>query len=51
MQPIQAVVPPAVTLPDPSVLMYPWNVLWVMIACLTLMTFIGTWIITRGWKE
>ena len=36
---------------DPSIFMYPWYVWWVLIIGLTLMTFIGTWLITRRWEE
>ena len=28
-----------------------WYVWWAMIIGTFLMTFIGTWLITRGWKE
>jgi len=48
MQPIQVA---QTVLPDPSVLMFPWYVWWTLIIGLFLMTFIGTWLITRGWKE
>ena len=42
---------PPVVLPDPSVLLFPWYVWGVLIAIMILGTFIGTWMITRGWKE
>jgi hypothetical protein len=51
MQPMQPVVPPPVTLPDPGVLMSPWYVWWILIIGLFLMTFVGTWLITRRWEE
>jgi hypothetical protein len=37
--------------PDPAELMFPWTIWWILIIGLFLMTFIGTWIITRRWKE
>lgn len=51
MQATQPIATPLVQLPDPSVLLYPWYIWGVLIAIMILMTFIGTWIITRGWKE
>ncbi|MCX8110693.1 MAG: hypothetical protein N3D15_05545 [Syntrophorhabdaceae bacterium] len=51
MQPTQPIAPPPVQLPDASVLLAPWYVWWALIIGLFLMTFIGTWLITRGWKE
>ncbi len=32
-------------------LMFPWYVWWIMVVGLFLMTFIGTYIITRRWDE
>lgn len=37
--------------PDTATLMYPWYYWWIMIIGLFLMTMVGTWLITRGWKE
>ncbi|OQC48699.1 MAG: hypothetical protein BWX58_01075 [Deltaproteobacteria bacterium ADurb.Bin026] len=37
--------------PDTVTLMYPWYIWWSMIIGLFLMTFIGTWLITRRWGE
>ena len=37
--------------PDPCVLMFPWYVWWTLIVGTFLMTAIGTWLITRRWKE
>lgn len=51
MQATQPIATPLVQLPDPSVLLYPWYIWGVLIVIMILMTFIGTWIITRGWKE
>lgn len=36
---------------DSATLMNPWYYWWAMIILLFLMTFVGTWLITRGWKE
>lgn len=38
-------------IPTQSELMFPWYVWWVMIIGLFLMTFIGTFIITRRWDK
>jgi Mg2+ and Co2+ transporter CorA len=32
-------------------LMAPWIVWWILIIGLTLMTFVGTWLITRRWEK
>lgn len=32
-------------------LMFPWYIWWIMVVGLFLMTFIGTYIITRRWDE
>ncbi len=32
-------------------LMFPWYVWWIMVVGLFLMTFVGTYIVTRGWEE
>ena len=37
--------------PDSSVLMFPWYVWWTLIIATFLMTIIGTWLITRRWRE
>lgn len=37
--------------PDTATLMFPWYIWWVMIVGLFLMTFVGTWLITRRWNE
>ncbi|OPX99695.1 MAG: hypothetical protein A4E59_00209 [Syntrophorhabdus sp. PtaB.Bin027] len=37
--------------PDTTTLMLPWYIWWIMIVGLFLMTFIGTWLITRRWSE
>ena len=37
--------------PDTTTLMLPWYIWWIMIVSLFLMTFIGTWLITRRWSE
>ncbi len=37
--------------PDPCVLMCPWYVWWTLIVGTFLITVIGTWLITRRWKE
>ena len=36
--------------PQPEVSMIAWTVWWLLIIGLTLMTFVGTWLITRRWK-
>ena len=37
--------------PDPAELMFPWIVWGILIIGLTLVTFVGTWLIIRRWKE
>jgi len=37
--------------PTTEILMHPWYVWWALIIGLFLMTFIGTWIITRRWDK
>ena len=37
--------------PQPEVSMFAWYVWWLLIIGLTLMTFVGTWLIIRRWKE
>ncbi len=37
--------------PDTTILAHPWYIWWAMVIGLFLMTFIGTWIITRRWDE
>ena len=32
-------------------LMTPWIVWWILIIGLTLMTFVGTWLILRRWEK
>jgi hypothetical protein len=47
MQPVS--LPPVP--PDPSAYMGAWIIWGFMFIGTFLMTFIGTWLITRGWKE
>lgn len=37
--------------PDIATLIFPWYIWWAMVIGLFLMTFIGTWLITRRWDE
>ncbi len=37
--------------PTTEILMYPWYIWWALVIGLFLMTFIGTWFITRRWDK
>ena len=37
--------------PQPEVSMFAWTVWWLLIIGLTLMTFVGTWLVLRRWHE